>query len=178
MTIHVVDAGSRQISRSAIVNAPPAELFALVADARRHSEIDGSQTVRTVISGPARLSAGARFSMNMKAYGLRYRITNQVTAYEENRLIEWRHPVGHRWRWRLDTRPDGTTLVTEIFDYSQAGRVKNLIRYYDLIRATRLNAGRWSPSGTSSRSDRRNAPNPGQEEVTSGDGWSDSKRSA
>ncbi len=140
MTVSVVDAGSRQISRSAVVNAPAEQLFALLADPSRHSEIDGSHMVRKPVSGPARLSAGARFSMNMKAYWLRYRVTSRVTAFEEPRLLEWRHPLGHRWRWRFDPRPDGTTLVTETFDYSEAGRVKNLLRYYDLIRATKQNA--------------------------------------
>jgi Polyketide cyclase / dehydrase and lipid transport len=78
--------------------------------------------------------------VNMGAYGLRYRISSRVTAFEENRLIEWRHPVGHRWRWQFAPQPDGTTRVTETFDFSRAGRVKNTIRYYDLIRATTFNA--------------------------------------
>ncbi|CAO5236067.1 hypothetical protein FAGKG844_10313 [Frankia sp. AgKG'84/4] len=88
MTVSVVDTGARQISRSAVVNAAAEELFALVADPHRHSEIDGSHTVRGTVSGPARLSAGARFSMNMKAYGLPYRITSRVTAFEEPRLLK------------------------------------------------------------------------------------------
>ena len=44
MTVTVVDAGPRKISRSAEVNAPGGEIFEMVADPRRHGELDGSGT--------------------------------------------------------------------------------------------------------------------------------------
>ncbi|WP_242419657.1 SRPBCC family protein, partial [Frankia sp. CpI1-P] len=119
---------------------PVSELFAIVADPRRHRELDGSGTVRATVSGPPRLTEGATFSVNMKAYGLPYRITSRVTAFEEDRLIEWRHPVGHRWRWQFSPESTGCTRVSETFDYSRMGRIKATIRYYDLIRATKANA--------------------------------------
>ncbi|EIV92485.1 SRPBCC family protein [Frankia sp. QA3] len=140
MTVSIIDTGPNQVSRSILVNAPVSELFSIVADPRRHGELDGSGTVRTTVSGPPRLTEGATFSVNMKAYGLPYRITSRVTAFEENRLIEWRHPVGHRWRWQFSPESNGTTRVTETFDYSRAGRIKARIRYYDLIRAPKFNA--------------------------------------
>ncbi|MDT5281840.1 MAG: hypothetical protein QOJ20_3035, partial [Mycobacterium sp.] len=62
MTISVVDAGPRRVSRSVEVSAPAAELFALVADPRRHHELDGSGTVHENIAAPAKLAAGERFS--------------------------------------------------------------------------------------------------------------------
>lgn len=46
MTVVVVDAGPRRVSRSVEVAALAAELFAIVADPRCHSELDGSGTVR------------------------------------------------------------------------------------------------------------------------------------
>ncbi|THJ37549.1 SRPBCC family protein [Candidatus Frankia alpina] len=139
MTVSVIDTGPNRISRSVLVNAPVSELFAIVADPRRHHELDGSGTVRATVSGPPRLAEGATFSVNMKAYGLPYRITSKVTAFEENRLIEWRHPVGHRWRWQFTPESAGSTRVTETFDYSEMGRIKAAIRYYDLIRAPKSN---------------------------------------
>jgi hypothetical protein len=43
-----------------------------------------------------------------------------VTGFEDGRLIEWQHPLGHRWRWELAETEPGTTQVTETFDYSTA----------------------------------------------------------
>lgn len=116
-----VDSGARRVTRQVLVNAPPAELFALVADPHRHPELDGSGTVRdAAVTGPDTLSKGARFSVGMKQYGVPYRITSTVTAFTDGRLVEWQHPMGHRWRWELVESEPGTTQVTETFDYSTA----------------------------------------------------------
>jgi len=96
------------------VAVPAQELFELVTDPHRHGELDGSGTVK----GPHRLSQDARFSVNMKQYGVPYRITSKVTQYVTDRVVEWQHPLGHRWRWELAPLPNGTTRVTETFDYS------------------------------------------------------------
>ena len=124
MTVNIVDAGPRKISRSVEVNAPADEIFAIVADPRRHHELDGSGTVLDLINGPERLSAGAKFSVQMKQYGVPYRITSQVTDFEDGRVIEWRHPLGHRWRWELTPLTPATTLVAETFDYSRIGAAR------------------------------------------------------
>jgi len=42
MSVQVVDAGPRQISRSVEVQAPASELFEIVADPSLHHEVDGS----------------------------------------------------------------------------------------------------------------------------------------
>jgi hypothetical protein len=118
MTVAAVDTGPRKVSRAAEVHAPPGEIFAIVADPRRHGELDGSGTVHATVSGPSRLSAGARFSVKMTWYGLPYQITSRVTEFTEDRVVEWQHPLGHRWRWELVPLGDGLTRVTETFDYS------------------------------------------------------------
>ena len=56
----------------------------------------------------------------MKQYGVPYKITSTVTAFEADQLLEWQHPAGHRWRWELTETEPGTTRVTETFDYSTA----------------------------------------------------------
>lgn len=132
MTVVTVDAGPNQISRSVEVNAPAAELFAIAADPRRHHELDGSGTVGHNIKAPAKLASGARFSTKMKMFGVPYRITSVVTALKPDELIEWRHPVGHRWRWEFAALTPTTTKVTETFDYSDAGAIKNALKYYQL----------------------------------------------
>ena len=140
MTTTVVAAGPHRVSRSADVRAPAAALFAVVADPRRHRELDGSGTVVDTVSGPDRLSSGARFSVRMRQYGVPYRITSRVTDFEEGRLIEWRHPAGHRWRWELVARSDDSTRVTETFDYSRVAGGTATIRVYELLGVPRINA--------------------------------------
>jgi hypothetical protein len=140
MTVIVIDAGAQQISRSVEVAAPAAELYAFAADPRRHCELDGSGTVRDNIRMPAELALGSKFSTNMKVLGVPYRITSTVTALKPNELVEWRHPVGHRWRWEFASLSPTLTRVTETFDYRTAGALKNTLKYYTLIGARKSNA--------------------------------------
>src|SRR3984957_18665377 len=120
-SVSTVAAGKRKISRRVTVHAPPAEVFALVADPHRHPEIDGSGTVRHApVTGPDQLSTGATFTVAMKADGGPYQITSTDTAFEQDRLVEWQHPMGHRWRWEFAEIAPGTTEITETFDYSTA----------------------------------------------------------
>ncbi len=60
----------------------------------------------------------------MKQYGFPYQITSQVIDFDEGRVVEWRHPLGHSWRWELAPLANGKTLVTETFDYSRLGPAK------------------------------------------------------
>ena len=48
--------------------------------------------------------------------GIKYRITNTVVEFEENKLIAWRH-LG-RWIWRYEFKEISPTqtVVTESFD--------------------------------------------------------------
>jgi hypothetical protein len=140
MTVTTVDAGPNQVSRSVEVNAPAAELFAIVADPRRHHELDGSGTVSNNIKAPSKLVPGARFTTKMKMFGVPYRITSVVTALKPDELIEWRHPVGHRWRWEFTALTPTTTRVTETFDYSNAGPIKDALKYYRRTGFVKANA--------------------------------------
>lgn len=120
-TVKSEDAGPQRISRSVQVAAPAADVFALIVDPHRHPEIDGSGTVRDIdVKGPHKLSEGDEFTVGMTQYGLPYKIKSKATAVEENRLVEWQHPLGHRWRWELTEVSPRMTKVTETFDYSTA----------------------------------------------------------
>lgn len=134
--VHTVDAGRRRISRCVDVEADPAEVFTLITDPRRHEELDGSGTVRAPASGPFRLGPGSRFTVNMRQFGIPYRITNTVVAFEPDRIIEWQHPLRHTWRWELTPQPSGVTTVTETFDYSASPAA----RMYELSGRTTRNA--------------------------------------
>lgn len=109
---------SRSLSRSAIVPAPPGQVFDLLADPRRHAEIDGSGTVRGVVSGPERLALGSRFGMRMRL-GVPYVIRNEVVELVPDQRIAWRHVGHHVWRYELEPL-DGGTRVTESFDWSSS----------------------------------------------------------
>lgn len=102
-----------------VIDAPPARVFGIIADPRRHPEFDGSGTVRRTVSGPDRLALGARFGVLMRMR-VPYRVTNTVTEFEEGRRIAWRHLARNVWRYELAELADGRTEVTETADFRPA----------------------------------------------------------
>ena len=115
------------VSVERVIPAGPAAIFALVADAARHPEIDGSGAVRQVKAGaPQRLSLGATFGMSMKL-GVGYSMVSTVIEFEEDRRIAWQsRPTGFVGKfvggriWRYELEPvEGGTLVRESWDISQ-----------------------------------------------------------
>jgi uncharacterized protein YndB with AHSA1/START domain len=117
-----------------VIAAQPEQIFDLLADPRRHHDIDGSGSVRDAKDSPERLSLGATFSMSMKA-GIGYSMNNTVVEFDENRRIAWQTRgagrIGGRFGgriWRYELEPvDGGTRVCESWDISQE-RGKALIR--------------------------------------------------
>jgi uncharacterized protein YndB with AHSA1/START domain len=115
------------ISTEKVIQAPPEAIFALLADASRHPDIDGSGTVKQAKSdAPARLSLGATFGMSMKV-GIAYSMVNTVIEFEDNRRIAWqarppgvlgRVAAGRIWRYELEP-VEGGTKVRESWDLSQ-----------------------------------------------------------
>ncbi len=115
------------VSVTKFVPAPATEIFELLADPRRHCEIDGSGTVKAArMKAPARLSLGAKFGMRMRM-GVPYLIKNTVVEFEEGKRIAWCHFGGHRWRYILEPTEGGTN-VTEQFDMTTAKNVKMELR--------------------------------------------------
>ena len=132
-----------------IVPASAADIFELLATPARHSEIDGSGTVRGTQRGtPERLALGTKFGMSMTVLGAgagsrsapasasnllgaRYKILNEVVEFEEDRRIAWRHFGGHVWRYILEPLGERATKVTEQFDPtpSRWPLVLKLLRY-------------------------------------------------
>lgn len=135
-SIEKIDAGPRVVALRARVNEDAHELWRMMANPRRHHEADGSGTVQASVIGPRELELGDRFRVSMRMMGVPYAITSTVTALEKDRLIEWQHPGGHRWRWEFEPQPDGATIVTESFDYSTV-RAPRLI---ERIKAPERNA--------------------------------------
>ena len=116
-----------QVSVERVVPAAPERVFDLLADPRRHRDIDGSGTLRDAVDGPTRLSAGAVFGMDMRIGGP-YQMTNTVVEFEEGRRIAWQprptnalasKAIGGRiYRYEL-TPVEGGTRVRETWDIRQ-----------------------------------------------------------
>jgi uncharacterized protein YndB with AHSA1/START domain len=109
---------TRHISTARTIHAPAAKIFNLLADPRQHVLLDGTGSVSHVKSAPERLSLGAKFSMDMKLFGVPYSTTNVVVDFVENRSIAWHHFAQFVWRYDLVEEGDAVR-VTESFDYSQ-----------------------------------------------------------
>ena len=115
------------VSVNRVIDAPPGAIFAIVADATRHPEIDGSgQLVRAKDGTTQHLTLGSTFGMSMKM-GLPYSVSNTVIEFEQDRRIAWQtgpkgklepYVAGRIWRYELEP-VDGGTLVTESWDLSQ-----------------------------------------------------------
>ncbi len=116
------------ISESITVDAPPEVVFAILADPRQHSRIDGSGSVGSVVSAPERLTdTGQTFTVRMRLFGVPDVIRNRVVEFEAGRRIAWRHFTANRWRYELAPTADGGTTVTETFDASRADRVTDAV---------------------------------------------------
>src|SRR3954451_10200234 len=114
-----------------VIAAPPGRIFEVVADPRRHRDINGNGTVREAYDVPERLSLGATFGMNME-FGGSYQLTSTVIEFDADRRIAWqsRPPAeSSRWRhmfggriWRYELEPvNGGTLVRESWDLTEEG---------------------------------------------------------
>ena len=120
----------RQVSVNRVIKAAPAKIFDVLADPAQHAVIDGSGSVKASRVGSVRLTPDASFSMDMKQ-GVPYRIKSRVVEFDEGKCIAWAHFGKHRWRYELEAQPDGSTRVTETFDWSTARspRFIELMRY-------------------------------------------------
>lgn len=119
--------GNTVVSVERVIDAPAADIFAVVADASRHPEIDGSGSVKQVKPGaPEQLALGSTFGMSMKL-GVPYSMSNKVIEYEPGRRIAWqttfagplgRFIGGRIWRYELEPSGGGT-LVRESWDITK-----------------------------------------------------------
>ncbi|MEA2482109.1 MAG: hypothetical protein QOC55_56 [Thermoleophilaceae bacterium] len=103
-----------------VIPAQPEKIFALLADANRHQDFDGSGTVKAAHDdAPERLHLGSKFGMNMRIV-MPYSMVSTVVEYEENKRIAWQprpaYPIANRlaggriWRYELEPVPGGTRV--------------------------------------------------------------------
>jgi uncharacterized protein YndB with AHSA1/START domain len=117
------------VSVERVIKAPAAQIFALIADAGKHSSFDGSGTVDHSPQESQPLQLGSTFGMSMRgrpeSLFLPYRTTNTVIEFEPDRRIAWKTTIGplgliggRIWRYELSPA-EGGTLVRETWDVSQ-----------------------------------------------------------
>jgi len=114
------------------VAAPPAAVFALLADPTRHKDTEPGDWVRDAVSTAPITAAGQIFAMNMyfdRPDG-HYVVHNLVSDFDPDTTIAWlpgqldddgNHDAGG-WSWRYDLTPGpdgpGTTTVTLTYDWT------------------------------------------------------------
>ena len=117
------------ISVERVINASASEIFAMIADAGKHSSFDGSGTVDHSREKSQPLELGSKFGMSMRGRPetlfVPYRTTNTVVEFEPDRRIAWQTRTGplgviggRIWRYELSP-VEGGTLVRETWDVSQ-----------------------------------------------------------
>ena len=84
-----------------LIKAPAREIFALLADAGRHSSFDGSGTVDHATAQSIPLELGTKFSMRMRGRPetlfMPYTMSNKVVEFEPDRRIAWQPTVSGAW---------------------------------------------------------------------------------
>ena len=111
---------SQPIAVSRRIEAPASDIFAILADPKRHLELDGSGMLRGAVTDDLVTGVGNVFIMSMyfSEHG-DYEMNNHVVEYELNRRIGWEPESGRghpgegapdaRWgqRWSFELAPDG-----------------------------------------------------------------------
>ncbi|OBG30503.1 SRPBCC family protein [Mycobacterium sp. 852002-51057_SCH5723018] len=114
------------------INAPAADIFAVLCDPQGHVAIDSSGMLQAADGDPV-TGVGDSFVVHMDREALndfpqlgRYDVTVEIREFERNRLIAWtvlgqiRPPIGHVYGYRLEPADDAAaTVVTSFYDWSE-----------------------------------------------------------
>lgn len=108
-----------ELRKSLVVERPPKEVFALIADPDRYPEFFSGLTRWRLLSDQAGL--GARYRVLMKVGSIEAGGIVQVTYWREPEAIRWRWEQGIRQEgaWELREAPSGTEVTLRVsFDLS------------------------------------------------------------
>lgn len=110
---------------SRVVDADPHTVFELLADPRRHPELDGSGLLRAAPTAVPIRAVGDAFVMEL--YSERtgaYRSRSVVVRFEPDRAVGWspgpvdEEPFGHTYTYTLEPEDPARTRVTQTYDWS------------------------------------------------------------
>ena len=120
---------SDRVTASTTIEAEPQEVFAVLADASTHADIDGTGWVRESLDGDRITAAGQVFRMAMyhpNHPDKDYEIANRVEVFDEPRVIAWQPGTESSengelsfggWIWRYDLEATGPSLTTVTLTY-------------------------------------------------------------
>ena len=137
------------ITVSRTIDAPAKDIFNVLSNPRRHSELDGSGFMRTGQNADRITASGQVFTMDMEGehMGGEYQTDNHVVGYDENKLLAWKtapagtEPPGWQWVWELNAVDANTTEVRHTYDWS-AVTDKDLLakNLFPLVSSAQLDA--------------------------------------
>ena len=102
------------------IDAPAKEIFDLLSNPERHPETDGSGMVVSADKAERIKEVGDTFTMNMTKEDGDYQTTNEVFAFQQDRIIGWENVenttagvrVGAKWLYELEPIDADNTRVT------------------------------------------------------------------
>lgn len=102
------------------IDAPAKEIFDLLSNPERHPETDGSGMVVSADKAERIKEIGDTFTMNMTKEDGDYQTTNEVFAFQQDRIIGWKNVenttagvrVGAKWLYELEPIDADNTRVT------------------------------------------------------------------
>jgi hypothetical protein len=112
-----------------VIEAEPAEIFAVLCDPQGHVAIDSSGMLQSADGEPA-AQAGDSFVVHMDREALndfplgKYDVTVNIEDFEQDALISWtilgqiKPQIGHVYGYRLEPGENGT-VVTSFYDWSE-----------------------------------------------------------
>lgn len=123
---------SRIVIAERSIAAGAASIFELIADPAQQPRWDGNNNLAEAASGQRVRAVGDVFLMTITTND--FVRENHVVEFEEGRRIAWRPSEvgepqpGHLWRWELDQRDDGSTLVRHTYDWSELREERRIER--------------------------------------------------
>ena len=127
---HDVPMTTERIEVQRLIEATPDAIFAILRDPQGHVAIDSSGMLQSA-EGELVSAVGDSFVVHMDREALndyplgKYDVTVSICTYEADREIAWkilgqiRPQIGHIYGYRLEPAPDGGTLATSYYDWSQ-----------------------------------------------------------
>ena len=117
----------KRISVQRTIDAPTHDVFDVLSNPERHSELDGSGFVISDEKTDRITGTGQVFRMNMAGdhMGGDYQTDNTVTGYDPHHLLAWQtapadtEPPGWEWTWELTAQGSDATDVRLTYDWSK-----------------------------------------------------------
>jgi len=117
----------KRITVQRTIDASTQDVFEVLSNPERHSELDGSGFVVSDEKTDRITGTGQVFRMNMTGdhMGGDYQTDNTVTGYDPNHLLAGQtapadtEPPGWEWTWELAAQGSDATEVTLTYDWSK-----------------------------------------------------------